>query len=173
MGHLDFMDIFVTLILCLVLFPLSLGFMKKQEALAVSSNSVSDKNVRLVLDRDTDSEISGKDYNAWEVLLATQIQSYYMAEPKTLSVMGEKDGTEEYLLPIDVTATFNEDRDVFVEQFRDHMSRVGGLKSSVTLQGETGESESKEVTARYQLKLNQGKKLDTTSDDFYYFRKVE
>lgn len=173
MDDLDFLDLMLAVIIYVIFLPLIVFSLKEQDRLQQARYSVEDKNVQLNTTVYNDPNISGKDYNAWEVLLTTQIQSYYMANPKTLSVMGEIGGKESYLKPIDVTATFNADRDVFVEQFRDQMSRVGGLTQTVAVQGEDGSTETLQAVARYTLKLNQGYSLSSEDDNFYYFRKVE
>lgn len=174
MKNLDLLDVFIMVILCLVVVPIGYRVVVRQQTMyRLEKAVVEDKNVRS-RERITDNISSaGGEYDTWELLLSTQIQDYYMPQPKALSVMGLDNGKESYLLPLDISATFEAERDIYVDQFQNQLRRIDGLTREVTITKEDGTTATETLPRLFTLEFSPGANINSTNDDYFYFKKLE
>lgn len=176
MKQLDALDVLLMLLLLTIFLPISFRAttLTKQLYVQQAEDDLRDKNVR---DRSitTDSvEISGGEFTAWEVLLTSQIQNYYMPQPKTMSVGETSDvelGNQWVLEPVLIDSTVEAERDRYLQIFSSMINRID-FEQDVEVIQEDGTVRTEPAVSRYTLEYHGGKTPLADTDDFYYFGRV-
>jgi len=158
-------EIFDTLILLILVTAfLAIGvnaaIKEKNRTVGYSTQYVDDKNTKT---SDVDSFIlyglGEGTYTFSEVVLAFQIQSQYMPQPRKLSVgYVTKAGKEVYMEPVDILANFDAYKDIYTGRVE---------KFAQKIKAEYGEDLNDML---FTLEIDNGAKLEDSKDDFYLFK---
>lgn len=161
------MDILILVILLTMLVSVGLTALvrERDRTAAYNSEYVNDKNVKAsLITQDVFGENSGE-YTLGEVMLTFQIQSFYMQQPKKLSVSYVDDTGKTIMMePMEVTTMFTSDRDVYCDW-------IDRFIANYMLEGRDT-TENRE-NLRFTLELDTGDSLVDEDDDFYVFREVQ
>lgn len=163
----DILDLLILIILITMLFSVGVTSLirERDRTEAYSSTYVSDKNVKIAtITQDVFGESAGM-YTLDEVMLAFQIQSFYMQQPKKVSLSYvNSSGKTVMMEPMDVTTTFVADRGVYC-------SWVNSFITNYLLAGR--DTPANREALRFTLELDTGDSLVDENDDFYVFREVQ
>lgn len=164
----DILDVLVLVLALAILLSVGLGALARERDRTQSYKSeyIQDKNLKQAkITQDVFGDVMGE-YSLDDVLLAFQIQNYYMQQPKKMGISliatsnahGVEVGKEVIFGPIEVTALFEGDRDIYISWVKKFLTTyVGGNINNL----------------KFTLELDNGIDLMDTEDDFYVFKVVQ
>lgn len=164
----DIFDVLILVLTLAVLLSVGLGALAKERDRTQSYKSeyIEDKNLKEAkITQDVFGDVMGE-YTFDDVLLSFQIQNFYMQQPKKLAVSliaksnahGVEQGKEVIFGPVEVTALFEGERDIYVSWLKTFLTNYAGGKIE---------------DLKFTLELDNGIDLKDTSDDFYVFKVVQ
>lgn len=158
----EIFDALILLILVTAFLSIGANAVIKERDRTVEYNTqyVDDKNTKTAdVDANVLYGLGEGTYTFSEVVLAFQIQSQYMPQPRKLSIgYVTKAGKEIYMEPVDILANFDAYKDIYTGRAEKFANRI---------KAEYGEDLNDML---FTLDIDRGAKLEDSTDDFYVFK---